>query len=273
MFQRFTTIQNIGHNWRIVDGIRVEYFPGFTILELVHEVQKFMNKMGERQHSKDELSSCRCSMTSYGEIKTMKRNVLPLPHLFHYLQKDSQQDVGHSSDLDQRRSGTLLMKTNHKIPRTSITDKVVFYFLRKTRRRVGQSRWTDDDQIQRKWTPSFPSHESIVSRNAWKQRRWKFFYSHLCRWWHDWNCYSHNYFSVNQLSIYRAVSNLYEEYSSCQTRTGRWDPCWQDNLPIVRASKIIDNDTQTFDWDSCTMKFIAEITRNEWKGFHNKIDW
>ena len=106
-----------------IDGESMEFewniFPGFTILELVHEVQKFMNIMGERQHSKDELSSCRCSMTSYGEIKTMKRNVLPLPHLFHYLQQDSQQDVGHSSDLDQRRSGTLLMKTNHKIPRTS----------------------------------------------------------------------------------------------------------------------------------------------------------
>ena len=29
------------------DGIRVEYFPGFTTLQLVDEVQKFMNKMGD----------------------------------------------------------------------------------------------------------------------------------------------------------------------------------------------------------------------------------
>ena len=29
----------------------------------------------------DELSSCRCSVTSYGELKTMKRNVLLIPHL------------------------------------------------------------------------------------------------------------------------------------------------------------------------------------------------
>ena len=34
--------------------------------------------------------------------------------------------------------------------------------------------------------------------------------------------------SVNQLSIYGAVSDLCEEYSACQTRTER--PCWQSNL-------------------------------------------
>ena len=45
--QKFTTIQNFGHNWRRTDGIRVEYFPGFTTLQLVQEVQKPMNKMGE----------------------------------------------------------------------------------------------------------------------------------------------------------------------------------------------------------------------------------
>ena len=50
-------------------------------------------------NSKDELSSCRGSMTSYGELKTMKRNVLLIPHFCLCSQKDFQQDVGHSSDL------------------------------------------------------------------------------------------------------------------------------------------------------------------------------
>ena len=54
-------------------------------------------------------------MTSYGEFKTMKRNVLLLtPHKCLYLQKDVQQDVGHSSDLDQKRSGSLLTSTDHE---------------------------------------------------------------------------------------------------------------------------------------------------------------
>ena len=61
-------------------------------------------------NSTDELSSCRCSMTSYGEIRTMSRDVLLMPHLCLYLQQDSQQDVGHSSELGQELSGTPLTK-------------------------------------------------------------------------------------------------------------------------------------------------------------------
>ena len=53
-------------------------------------------------------------MTSYGELKTMNGNVLPTPHLCLYLQKDSQQDVGHSSDLDQKRSGIQLATKDHE---------------------------------------------------------------------------------------------------------------------------------------------------------------
>ena len=64
----------------------------------------------------------------------------------------------------------------------------------KTWRRMGQSRWIDADQIRRKRTPSFPSHESIVPRNAQKQKRWKIIYTLLCRWRYDWNCFSHNHF-------------------------------------------------------------------------------
>ena len=53
-------------------------------------------------------------MTSYGELKTMSGNALLTPHLCLYLQEDFQQDVGHTSDLDQKRSGILLVLTDHK---------------------------------------------------------------------------------------------------------------------------------------------------------------
>ena len=53
-------------------------------------------------------------MTSYGDLKTMNGNAMLTPTLCLYLQKDSQQDVGHSSDLDQKRSGILLIIANHK---------------------------------------------------------------------------------------------------------------------------------------------------------------
>ena len=51
----------------------------------------------------------------------MNGNAMLTPTLCLYLQKDSQQDVGHSSGLDQKRSGMLLT-------------------FRQTTRRMGQSR-------------------------------------------------------------------------------------------------------------------------------------
>ena len=86
---------------------------------------------------------------------------------------------------------------------------------------MGSSRWIDDDQIRRKRTPSFPSYEFALSRDAQKQRRWenylytsvpmgirlKLFFAH--------------FISVNQLSMYGAVSGVCDEYRACQARTGR----------------------------------------------------
>ena len=53
-------------------------------------------------------------MTSHGDLKTLNRNAMLTPTSFQYMQKDSQQDDGHSSDLDQKRSGILLMLTDHE---------------------------------------------------------------------------------------------------------------------------------------------------------------
>ena len=76
-----------------IDGQPMEFewniFTGFTTLELVREVQEFMSKMGDPSQFKGLLSSCRCSMTSYGEIKTMKRKVLLIPYLCLFRKKIS----------------------------------------------------------------------------------------------------------------------------------------------------------------------------------------
>ena len=62
------------------------------------------------------------------------------------MQRDSEKDNGHSSDLDQRKSGTLLLKTVHK--------------------EKGQNCRENDVDICRKQTPNLPIHESIVQRSA-----------------------------------------------------------------------------------------------------------
>ena len=99
--QKFTTVQNFAHNWRRTDGIRVEYFPRFTSSSSAKSKSSWP-KRATHHNSKDELSSCRCSMTSYEDLKTMSGNAMLTPRLCLNLQKDSQQDVGHSSDLGQK---------------------------------------------------------------------------------------------------------------------------------------------------------------------------
>ena len=65
-------------------------------------------------HEQNEQPRTIPKKTSYGELKTMNRNVLLMPHLCLYLQKDFQQDIGHSSDLDRKQSGILLTTKDHK---------------------------------------------------------------------------------------------------------------------------------------------------------------
>ena len=63
--------------------------------------------------------------------------------------------------------------------------------------------------------------------------------------------------SANQLSIYGAVSDLCDEIQcvSCkngETCTGR--TIWS----IVWASKVVDDNTYTFDWSSCTRRLLQK---------------
>ena len=96
-------------NWWWTCGIRVEYFPKIYHIAALQQVQELMTKVFWF-----ELSSCRCSMTSYGDLKTMNGNAVLTAHSCLYLKTDSHQEDGHSSDLDQNGSGILLTMTNLK---------------------------------------------------------------------------------------------------------------------------------------------------------------
>ena len=66
-----------------------------------------------QKNLKDGSSSWRCSTTSHGDLKTMNRNANLTPTSFLFMRVDFHQEDGHSSDLDQKRSGILLMIANH----------------------------------------------------------------------------------------------------------------------------------------------------------------
>ena len=63
-------------------------------------------------------------MSSNGELQTINRNVLLVPHKCLYLHKDFQQDGGHSAVLDQKQSGILLMLADHKENRTESLNRL-----------------------------------------------------------------------------------------------------------------------------------------------------
>ena len=101
-----------------IDGEPMEFewnvFPGFIPLQLCNKFQEFMSKMSDPSILKDESSSCRCSMTPHGDLKTMNRNVTLTPTSFLSMHEDFHQEDGHSSDLDQKKSGILLVVADHK---------------------------------------------------------------------------------------------------------------------------------------------------------------
>ena len=53
----------------------------------------------------------------------MKKNASQMLNSFPFLRRDLEQDNGHSSDLDRRKSGTLLLKTVHKENGTELQSK------------------------------------------------------------------------------------------------------------------------------------------------------
>ena len=137
---------------------------------------------------------------SCGEMKTMKRNVLLIPHLCLYSQKDFQQDVGHSSNLGQKQSGTPLTKKDQE--ENGIES--LYWWWSKNSEKV-------DTQLseQRVRCPEERSKakevENYLFTSVLMVIRLKLFFAQ----------------SVNQLSIYGAVSDLCEEYSICRTSTSR----------------------------------------------------
>ena len=104
----------------------MEYFQGFTTLQLCCKIQEFLSKMSEEP----EVFTGRIILLSmFNDIswrsKDNEQECELSAKLVSIYAKRFHQENGHSSDLDQKRSGILLMNANT--------------------RRMGQSRRADDD--------------------------------------------------------------------------------------------------------------------------------
>ena len=79
--------------------------------------------------------------------------------------------------------------------------------------------------------------------------------------------------SVNQLSFYGAVSDVCEEYSTCQTRTERPVLAGQSDPLFAPADSLVTTPTPSIEMRFLHKKIFCRSTKNEWKGFHNLVNW
>ena len=102
-----------------IDGEPMEFewniFPGFSTLELVREVQKFMNKMSEPEQSQGRI----IFMSMLNDITWWNKDnetecIANSTIVSLFAKKNFHQDVGHSSDLCQKQSGTPPTKKDHE---------------------------------------------------------------------------------------------------------------------------------------------------------------
>ena len=191
-----------------------------------------VHKQNGRPSSKDELSSCRCSMTSFREVKTMKRNVLLIPHLCLNLFA-KRFPAGRWSFLGPG-SETKWYSTYNERPGGK-WDRVAESMVSK---------------FGERGLPVFRA-TSPLSRGALKSKGDGKLSIHFCADGDTIETVFRTIISVNQLSIHGAVSDLCEEYSACQTRTGgpilagQFDPLFEPpKLLITTPTPSIENPPQ-----------------------------
>ena len=152
----------------------------------------------------------------------MNGNAMLTPHLCLYLQTDSQQDVGHSSDLDQKRSGILLTLTNHR-EWDRVAESMMIRF--------GES-----------GHPVFRA-TSPLSRGTLKSKGGVTLAIHFCADGDTIETVFRTVISVNQLSIYGAVSDLCDECRACQARMGKPVLAGQSDPLFVPTSLLMETPT------------------------------
>ena len=224
-------------NWWWANGIRVEYFPGFTTLPLCKSKSSCLKWANHRNNLKDGLSSCRCSTPSHGDPQTMDRNANWAPNSFLCMQVDFHQEDCRSSDLDQKKSAILLMIANHNENGTE-SWKWWWWW------------WWNFQEMDTQF--------SVLRVHCPEERskqRWLKIISTFLRWWrNDWNffaqfCYSAQYFRSSFRFVWRMQRLPCKNRETCVGRT-----IW----PIVCADTFVDENSYTFDRWSCGRRSIAK---------------
>ena len=149
----------------------------------------------------------------------MKKIALRMLNALLCMQKDLEQDNGHASDLDRRKSGILSVKNSPQGEWDTMAEKMMLEF--------GES-----------GHPVFRA-TSPLSRGQLKSKSRGKLSIHYCADQETITTVFRTIISVHQLSIYGAVSDVCEEYSACQARTGRPVLAGQSDPLFASANLLI----------------------------------
>ena len=252
LVQRFIKNTEFGTHWRRTDVIRVEYFPGFTTLQLVREVQELLSRLSVQP---EYFTGRIIFMSMFNDIS--------------WWSKDNEKEGIADS--------TLVSFFAKRFPAAHWS----FFEL------GSETKWysTYNERPQGEWVrvaelmmikfgesghPVFRA-TSALSRGTLKSKGGGKLSIHFCADGNTIETVFRPIISVNQFSIYGAVSDLCEEYRTCQTSTVR---------PVLAEQSDHCSRQQTCWWWHLDLrlrflhkKIYCRSTGNEWKGFHNQIDW
>ena len=251
LVQRFTTIQNFGHNWRRTDGIRVEYFPR------IHHIAA--RRRSPKVHEQNERPSA-IPWTNYLHVDVR----------WHHMGNERQWTA-------RVANATFVSVFAKKIPAgcwlfLGPGSEKKWYSTYTERPRGEWDRVAELMMIKFRESghPVFRA-TSLLSRGTLKSKGGGKLSIHFCADGDTIDTVFRTIISVNQLSIYGAVSYVCEEYSTFQTRTGR--PVLAGHLgPLFEPAKLLIM-TPRPSIEILHKKIHCKSTKNERKGFHNKIEW
>ena len=217
-------------------------FPGFTTLQLFREVQEFLSNLSAQPQ---DFTGRIIFMSMFNDIS--------------WGYKDSEKEMR------VKRSARFylcekIFTRKMVILRTWIRKEMVFHSRMQTTKRMGQScGGNNDNNLQTADTQSsdprvhYPeecSRANVVENCQYTSALMRDTIGTVFR----------TIISVNQLSIYGAVSDLCEEYRICHVRMERLVQAEQSDQLFEPASLLMKTPTPS-----------AEDPKNEWKGSHNKV--
>ena len=241
-----------------IDGEPMEFenniFPGFTTLQLFYKVQEFQSKMSKEP---EDFTRRIIFVSMFNDIswwsKDTEQECELSTKLVSIKAKDFHQEDGHSSDLDQKRSGILLMIANHK---ENGTGSQSWWWSHSAKADTQSS----DPRVH---YPEECSKAKVVENyqhtSALMTERLTLFCTTI---------------SVNQLSINGAVSDLCEECKSCHVRTGRPVLVGQSDPLFVPTSSLMKTPTPSTDdpvQENLLQKYQERVDKlsqqNRWLNF------